>query len=810
MAQRHPTTCMALATLASTILTAPALAQLSLQTSFALPTPAEPVGAAAGDFTGDGYVDVAVSASGTDEVRIMVGNGLGFLLPGPIFTTGSQTNPGDLRSIDVDGDGDLDLAVCLRNAGKVAFYRNNGTGIFTPLGSVTTGLDSMGPDVGDVDHDGDLDLVVANREGGTVTVLRNSGTTFVATSFATADDPRGAAFGDFDDDGDLDVAVTSNTDRTVLLFRNDGVSFAPMMILDGPAGMRPRAVRCADLNSDGTADIVVASDDDADSAASVFLRSGTGFTAPQSYSSGGAAAGYLTLDDFECDGDIDIALVNEGSESVALFANSGVGTFASPLLIPTGTTPAAITAADIDGDNDTDLALSNTDADSMTVVLLGCGHGGGSGGPVCGNGVCEPNENPRCVDCQGGGGTVLPPGNFAFDHDTVNVDVPFGAVTLDIDQDGDNDIVVASDFPEALRVLTNDGTGLFTQTASYPLPYYSIPSEVVKADFNNDGLDDVAVALYGTSGIKVFRGTGSGLALEETIPTGLHPVGLCVGDADADGWIDIAVASADAGTATFGRNDDGNWQFHTQVLAVGGEPAGAAFVDIHGDGSSELAVTSTVNQNIRLFEMSGSDMVSVATLDVGAVVSAAALDAGDVNGDGFGDLVAAAHSFGDAENGCIVWTSNGNSLESGIYYEGGGNIPLYLELADLDCDGAPEITLSNSNSDNITVLVNTGAGAFGAPVAFLAESAPMPITSGDIDGDGVTDLVVTNVNSESLSLYHNLSCGLGPAADLTGDGFVDGADLAVLLGAWGTAAADLDGDGMTGGSDLAMLLGAWS
>lgn len=49
---------------------------------------------------------------------------------------------------------------------------------------------------------------------------------------------------------------------------------------------------------------------------------------------------------------------------------------------------------------------------------------------------------------------------------------------------------------------------------------------------------------------------------------------------------------------------------------------------------------------------------------------------------------------------------------------------------------------------------------------------------------------------------------LGP--DLTGDGRVDGADLALLLGAWGTGAADLTGDGITNGADLAVLLGAWA
>ena len=46
-------------------------------------------------------------------------------------------------------------------------------------------------------------------------------------------------------------------------------------------------------------------------------------------------------------------------------------------------------------------------------------------------------------------------------------------------------------------------------------------------------------------------------------------------------------------------------------------------------------------------------------------------------------------------------------------------------------------------------------------------------------------------------------------SDLDGDGIVGASDLAILLGAWGTANADLDGDSMTGASDLAILLGSW-
>jgi hypothetical protein len=54
--------------------------------------------------------------------------------------------------------------------------------------------------------------------------------------------------------------------------------------------------------------------------------------------------------------------------------------------------------------------------------------------------------------------------------------------------------------------------------------------------------------------------------------------------------------------------------------------------------------------------------------------------------------------------------------------------------------------------------------------------------------------------------------GGGVTGDLNGDGIVDAADLADLLGQWGAkgGSCDLDGDGSVGATDLAILLGAWS
>ena len=61
----------------------------------------------------------------------------------------------------------------------------------------------------------------------------------------------------------------------------------------------------------------------------------------------------------------------------------------------------------------------------------------------------------------------------------------------------------------------------------------------------------------------------------------------------------------------------------------------------------------------------------------------------------------------------------------------------------------------------------------------------------------------------ALDLRVIVEDGAGLTGDLNNDGFVDGADLAMLLGAWNTAKYDLDGDGIVSGSDLAVILGNW-
>ena len=83
-------------------------------------------------------------------------------------------------------------------------------------------------------------------------------------------------------------------------------------------------------------------------------------------------------------------------------------------------------------------------------------------------------------------------------------------------------------------------------------------------------------------------------------------------------------------------------------------------------------------------------------------------------------------------------------------------------------------------------------------------------TTGDCDGDGTVDFVEI-FNGAPDANFDGVpdNCVGACPADLTGDHAVNGADLATLLGAWGTAGADLDGNGTTSAADLAILLSAW-
>jgi hypothetical protein len=778
------------------------------------PADTSPDGVAIGDFTGDGYPDIATSLDAPDRVLIMVGSGNGLFAAGPAVALGANAGAGDLAAGDFDGDGDLDIAVCMQNQNSVRILRNLGGGAFDVMGTFTTGDTSRGPDVADVDGDGDLDIAVANRDDDTATVLVNNGTgSFVGTTFATGADPRGAVFADFDGDGDRDVAITSHDDRTVRLHRNTNGVYSNLLTLNLPATVRPEGIDAADLNGDGLADLAVGASGNGASFATIFLRTGAATFGPAAnYASGGIDASTIVAADLDCDGDADVAVVNQTSNTVGLLANGGTGTFGPALVAALGPNPSQIAAGDLDGDADNDLVVGNQDGTTISVVETGCGTPGGGGGPVCGNGICEPGESPNCIDCQGGGGgNPGPGGNFTLTASTIAAGAqPDGIAALDIDGDGDADMAVVVDAPDRVQTWINTG-GVFAPGAVVFLPNGSGAGSLAAGDFDNDGDADFAVAFQNTASVGVFANTGGVFGSAATILVGANPRGLAVADADGDGLRDLAVANRDGNTATFARNL-GGFAFATQTLAAGVSPRGAAFGNTGGTASLELVVSSHGDRTVRIFALAGTTYAQSASLATSPLVRPEGVDTGDLNGDGFADVLAATNGDTPALDSVTVWlaTPTGFGPQKLSFTEGVDTS--VVATADLDCDGDLDAIAVNNTSNDVSILAGDGAGLFGPATKLATGASPEAIAFADFDGDADLDFVVSNKDSNSITQVVNGTCGTaGNPADLDGDGTVGASDLAILIGAWGgRGPADLDGDGTVGAADLAVLIGSWS
>lgn len=246
-----------------------------------------PTAIVAGDFNGDGKIDLAVlNTCGTDPVDCYpraVPNGLGTItiLFGDAvggFTASPSAPvtglvPYDMVAADFNGDGILDLAVANSGDNTVTLLMGNGDGTFTPAtASTPTGQRPFALAVGDFNRDGNLDLAVVNSNDNTVSILLNQNCSAgapAACTFAPApvspavgSGPFAIAAGDLNADGFLDLAVTNSTSNSVSILLGDGTgAFTAAVPATGPdfsTGSTPEGLVLADFNDDGRLDIVTA------------------------------------------------------------------------------------------------------------------------------------------------------------------------------------------------------------------------------------------------------------------------------------------------------------------------------------------------------------------------------------------------------------------------------------------------------------------------------------------------------------------------------------------------------------------------
>ncbi len=318
----------------------------------------------------------------------------------PISMDGQDTRalvPGDF-----DGDGDMDL-IAVNFAQPNVVYRNDGFGNFAvvpPFSLNVTADHSFGAAWGDMDGDGDLDLAIANGSKGLLPdglgmpneVYRNVGPTpgtegrfekkLTGPIAIDKGETYGVAWVDLELDGDLDL-VFVNRLQTNTMYLNDGaanftkVTTGPFVTDIGTS----RGVAVGDLDNDGDPDIVVANSENEHNF--IYINQG--------HAQGGVLGSFVrlagdpavndvgetygvSLADFDDDGDLDLFATRRFGQGNMLYANDGTGHFQklTGLEPSLGASDSYHSAwGDLDRDGDLDLIVANRQADGFFYINNG-------------------------------------------------------------------------------------------------------------------------------------------------------------------------------------------------------------------------------------------------------------------------------------------------------------------------------------------------------------------------------------------------------------------------------------------------------
>jgi hypothetical protein len=285
--------------------------------------------------------------------------------------------------------------------------------------------------------------------------------------------------------------------------------------------------------------------------------------------------GGVTVGDFNADGFPDLVLETHTiTEPLGLYflRGQGDGTFAAPVQLFSGF-GTHVANGDFNGDGKLDLVFGSGDEEW---VLLGNGDGTfgsaqRSSAPPTGRPplVADFNRDGKLdlalADQNGGVSVLLGNGNGTFttfrNFPISGSVVATALVADDFNADGAIDIAASNPGPPdftgtAVSILLGKGDGTFGPPTDFTVG--TDPFPIVTADFDRNGVIDLAVANYQAASVSVLLGNGDGtFAPNRDASDGAYPIGLAAADFNGDGKPDLAIGSAATSLAVLLGNGDG-------------------------------------------------------------------------------------------------------------------------------------------------------------------------------------------------------------------------------------------------------------
>ncbi len=773
--------------------------------------------ASAGDVNGDGYSDVIIGAPRFDEgasfdegkAFVYHGSAAGLSItpnstPDDVDQTDAFFGNSVASAGDVNGDGYSDVIIgaylyddgVLADEGRVFIYHGSATGLLATPSSMPDDCNQAGAlfgasvaSAGDVNGDGYSDIIIgapyfqegANTREGRAYVYYGSASGISASPDSVPDDANQifaefgnsvASAGDVNGDGYSDVVIGAPMWDEVPTFTNDGKCFvyhgsaaglaaSPNNTLDATNENNANlgiSVACAgDVNGDGYSDII---------AGAPYLDDGGSFDEGAAFIYFGSASGASATPN---------VTRRDANQAYAAFGTS------------------VASAGDINGDGYSDVIIGAETFD-------------------------DGNTDEGAAFIYFGNASGISASPVATLDDANQVSASFGASVApagDVNGDGYSDVIVGAYFytdgvnaAEGVAFvyygsalgINNSAAAMVQSDQGSAYMGFSVASA---GDVNADGYSDVIVGAYSYDSGQINEGaafiyhgsatgistTAAAMVQSDIVNANLGYSVACAGDVNADGYGDVI---AGAYSYTNGQAAEGAvFVYHGSASGI--NTAAAAIVesnqvagrmgysvagagDVNGDGYSDIITGAYQYDNGQTDEgaafvyrgsASGVNTAPVALLECnvsGANFGSAVSGAGDVNGDGYSDVVVGAFSY-----------SNGQSTEGAIF--------VYHGLA-----------AGVNTTAAATIESNLANANLGVSVA----------NAGDVNGDGYGDIIAganfyTNGqgNEGAAFIYHGSASGINTTPATT----IESNFIAAFLGASVAGAGDVNGDGY---SDVAL------
>ncbi|MCH7965013.1 MAG: T9SS type A sorting domain-containing protein, partial [Bacteroidetes bacterium] len=301
-------------------------------------------------------------------------------------------------------------------------------------------------------------------------------------------------------------------------------------------------------------------------------------------------------------------------------------------------------------------------------------------------------------------------GNESFTPHTITIDAldARSVYAVDVDDDGDMDVLSASGDDDKIAWYENDGNENFTPHtittgADFAFSVYAV-------DVDGDGDMDVLSASILDDKIAWYENDGNENFTPHTITTNADGArSVYAIDVDGDGDMDVLSASQWDDKITWFEND-GNESFTPHTITTGADGAWSVYaMDVDGDGDMDVLSASAIDNKIAWYENDGNENFTPHTITTSAD-GANSVYAVDVDGDGDMDVLSA--SVGD------------------YYYNIDSEITWY----------------ENDGNESFTPHIIT-TNALGANSVYAV----------DVDNDGDMDVLSASAIDDKIAWYENLS-----------------------------------------------------